>query len=260
MPLRNLISIPRFDSLLSKLLGIKERSIAPTVATELLPVLSVQDPKAAELDFVRGEQRLFLHDDVAAHGSAASEIHPLICLGNPIGSGKLITLEGFQFYPAPEDSEPPVGYSGIVKLDWVISGPFTGGGFPTWLSIGGGATQWSLNNIGVWADTRWWSPANSGGNLGHALQYYTANGEAAVGSGGGSLGGSGIAAVESFTAAGPVSCSVYKWTEPIVLHPGAALRYLCTFRLPTGGNLIFKFDAWWRERPLEDTEIRPGSS
>lgn len=253
MPLINQISIPRFDSLLSKLLGIKERQIAPSVASELVPVLPVQDPASLELAFVKGEQTLWANDTPFMWGASVAAIHPVICFGNPTGSGKLITIEKIQYYAAPD----VIDFSGFVKLDWIVTSPHAAGfggvgvGFPAILN----AADWNEDFIGAWRDTRWWSPANLGGNQGHALRYFAANKLAAGIVGGGSNIWSGGSSLWSMFNYQPFRCLDH---PEVVLSPGAALRFQCTFRQPL--NIVIKFDFAWRERPLEDSEVRPGSS
>lgn len=253
MPLINQISIPRFDSLLSKLLGIKERQVAPSVASELVPTIPVQDPAALELAFVKGEQVLWANDTPFIWGATLAAVHPVICFGNPTGSGKLITVERIQYYPAPDIAD----YQAYVKLDWIVTSPHAAGfggvgvGFPAILN----AADWNEDFVGVWRDTRWWSPANGGGNLGHALRYFVANKLAAGIVGGGSNCWSGASA----THAAISGDWPFRTPHPeVVLSPGSALRFQATFRQPL--NTVIKFDFAWRERPLEDSEVRPGSS
>ena len=252
MPLINQISIPRFDSLLSKILGLKERVVAPSVGTELLPTFPVQDPAASEIYFTKGEQLLWLNDVPFMWGASVAAIHPVIALGNPLGSGKLITIEHIHYEPAPDIAN----YNALIKLDWSIvgqHGPGFGGvgvGFPAILN----AADWNEDFIGVWRDTRWWPVPNTGGNLGHALRYFAANKLAAGVSGGGSVTWHGSCGINS--ASGIVS--PFKWDGECVLAPGAALVFRCTFRQTL--NQSIKFDMMWRERPLEDSELRPGAS
>lgn len=256
MPLRNLVTIPRFDSFLAKVFGLKERSVSPTIATEIIPTVQVTPSDAAELYFVRGERLCAYHQVVDLFGSSETTITSVAVFGNPGRSGVLATVEAIQFYPAPESS---IDISHLVKLDCTIAPAILPGlPFPDYL-LPPHSSDWLLpGNDGTFADTRW--ATNSGMNSGYACRLARASVQApALGPMGGSLAFSGIAAL-SCTGALPAvaTANPYEYRHPIVLRPGAAIRMLCTYRFPVPSSI--KLDIRWRERPLEDAEIRAGSS
>lgn len=88
MGLVNQISLGRYDSYLSKLLQCKERSVAPSVATEILPVIDVEkvNPEGRLLQGVRLGLAGFEVAAVAAQFS-------IIILTNPAGSNQLLVVE-----------------------------------------------------------------------------------------------------------------------------------------------------------------------
>jgi hypothetical protein len=256
VPLRNLISIPRFDSMLSKLLGIKERSIAPTVATELIPVIPVQSPNAGELYFTRGERILSLHDQVAEWGNAVDSLANVAIFANPPGSRTLVIVERIQIYPSPEDQAAGT-FTSDVHHDVHITASFDSSLFVPGF--------WARNNVGVWRDTRWFVPSNPGGNAGHVAEFWKAQQLAAVAPFGASTLWSDVSSTWLGVTGVPECAPWNYWGREIVLAPGGALIWTCAWRSPppaVGGNpgIISKFDIQWRERPLEDSEQRPGSS
>ena len=253
MPLINQISIPRFDSLLAKLFGLKERSVAPSVATEIVPTIGV-DTQVTELYYVRGERILSLSDTPIMWGATVSAVTDVIAFGNPLGSNTLITLEEMMYYPAPD----VVNYRCNAKLDWSINSPFSSGfggvgvGFPATMN----PADWNVDFSGVWRDSRWFDVNNLGGNLGHVLQYWVANKVGATDTNIGSLIWSGASAISSGTSG--AAYQPFEWKGEVVLHPGSCMIGTRTFCDPI--SQVIKFQISWRERPLEDAEIRAGSS
>lgn len=260
MPLINQISVPRFSSLLSKIFGIKERDITPTLGTEILPTFNVQDARAPELYFTKGERILGGCMVPFMWGATVTAVHPVIAFGNPTNSNTLITVEKIKMYPAL-DGDP---YNAVVKLDYVMGSPFAPAnvagepingvifpGFPGALA----AADWDENFMGVWRDGRWFNTANLGGNLGHVMRFFVANKLAAVGS----LGGSNIWSQVSASSNQAISTWIDVFEEvDWVLSPGQGVRIFCTHRAPVG--ISIKWEIQWRERPLEDSEVRAGSS
>jgi len=255
MPLINNISVPRFGSILSKLFGIKERSVAPTLGTEVLPIFEVNDRFQPETRWLRGERLWFAHTDSDLSGSPPT-FDPTIVLGNPLGSGMIVVVEGFNCGVPNDSAVEALTFTGII-----VPGEFAGVGasFPD----GYANANFLDSNTVVFRDTRW--ATNAGGNIGHNVAIFVQFNQDVTATGGslffteiGQNFGA-IAAPAALTQNG----SANYIGRPIVLHPGASIFIFAhNANSALTGNVSFYWclESWGYERPLEDSEIRPGSS
>lgn len=90
-PIPNAIGISRFDSWLRRVMRLRERSVVPTVATELIPVTGFEMDRIE--NFLPGETSLVGGAVLAQPG--AGEFGGS-AFGNPAGSGVLAVVEEVQ--------------------------------------------------------------------------------------------------------------------------------------------------------------------
>lgn len=138
----NDIQVARFNSILHKLLGIREGAPAPVLAPEIIPTVALEVDRP-EWSFLGGEHLAVGDYSVAA--SAAEYSYASIL--NPTGSNALCVVESFRIQALTPD---PNG---------------------TFLYWGGAVALADLQSQSVWRDTRGMSTA--GGNEGLVCQIRT---------------------------------------------------------------------------------------
>jgi hypothetical protein len=245
MALLNQVTIPRFDSLLSKLLGMKERSVAPSVATELIPSLAAIDVTCPENRFLRAEQLWNAHVDTRI--ATLPNIANALVL-NPFGSRMLTVVTGWSISVSPN-----TGDATAIFTQGVIHPGFG-------LTIDGAtlvALGWSFSNSAIYLDTRWAS--NLGGNLGHNVTPMF--GPAATT--GPPLGGTVFATEEIIRGGGVAGTQPLSFSSQpgrhVVLHPGSFF-YIEGYPSDLAGSTQLCVEWWGYERPQEDSELRPGAT
>lgn len=261
MPLINQISQGRWDSFLSKIFGIKERSVAPTVGTELMPVVVVQTVEP-EGYFLRGEQKC---GGIIVTGCGNSTDPSQVWIANPRDSNKLVIVDEIRWFPMPDNNAT---FDSILALEWRLEGGFGVNLWPDASYLGGVSPPITQNGghrtfTECYRDLRWKS--NLGGNLGMAAQLWDKEpGELHP------IGMLGTTVWEDVACVGidtnSWGVSEAKWQPECILNPGSILTAQVTFVSDGSGSdppinaIVMKVLFKWRERPLEDSERRPGAS